>query len=188
MAVLFGCFLWPTLPNVRQYFGWKLLWAVILWATYFAVGTHSRLYHWAFGISVLWLSWPYAVLAWDYQGELRHWRRPWLLGAAVALFLASRPLLLGEPCKPMILIDGALGVFFAIPVCVGALTLDGKPAGIALVLAISWLFEALCQFGFSLHIAAGKWTELNNWLPIAVSCIGAIILAREATWSKEKVI
>ena len=180
LAVLLGCWKLCRAPErIHRYFGAMFCSATALWAIYFTLGWHSGVYRWVFLLTVLWVFSAMLELGWDCLSEIRNKGRAWLLGAACGTFLATRAALDGRHCDWMSLLDGSLDVMAVIPAAIGAMTMEGRQARIASILAITWLAGAAFQFGYTLHWGQPAWLRLNEWLPTAVTCCGALILARE---------
>jgi len=188
-AVLFACWRCPTPPRIHRYIGAKLWWHVARWAVRAAFGFHSREYRWAFVASFLWIFVVSLDLVWEYVSPIHYKVRRliWPLAFAFALFLSGRILISHERYDKAVLLDGALAILLAIPMCIAAVTREGRAGAVAAVLGFTWLIEAGSQLGFSIHLPAGLWSEPNIWLPVAIACIGSIALARAAStkaWSR----
>lgn len=188
LAVLAGCLLWtaPCMKSREHPFpGWmvplylasKLGCAAGLWFVFYEI-PHS--YKAAFVSSNVLIFAASLPLAWACLSVSPYRLRALALGVAIALFLVWIIVSRGEHCRPLTVFDGCLGMILAIPACVGAMTLEGKASRIAAALAFAWLMEVMFQFGYALHFDQ-KWAALNEWMPMAIACIGAIWLAKEAT-------
>jgi steroid 5-alpha reductase family enzyme len=201
LAVLLGCTIWSaprrTYPriHVRLYFGTRFVVCLGCTLVELGPGFHSQAYRIAFVLGTLTMAWPMASLAWDCRprtwtrcedGIYREWfyRRPgraWLLGLAVAAFLALRIVLSRERYDWIGVLEGFITLLVAVPAAVGAMAGEGQPAAIATVLTFLWLVEATFELGYTLHPLGPQWQALNDWVPMAVTSVGCLALAREAT-------
>jgi hypothetical protein len=182
LIVLAGCWSWAFArlapDSIKHYFFAKLASAASCWAVYARYG-RSIQYTAIFVLMGAWCLAVMLILAREYLPKGKRWA--WAIGLGCALLLAGKVLLSGEHYTPIELGEGAVTMFAAIPACVAAASLDGPAARVTRVLALLWLLESLFEFGFSLHLPKGQWLDLNERLPTVLACIGAIVLAREAT-------